>query len=301
MYDNDSKGISYSAGFFMLIAFAIAGIFLAAQINTQIWFAMTGKNYAQSLSGTPDPADGLAYKIIQSVNSIVAYLLPTFLIAQLLHKRPAKLLGFTSSITKRQIGMVVLISAAALFVGSALGYLNHQIPIPSSWKIQFDKMETDYNQQAQAVLGLKNKGDFIFALVVMGFLPALCEETLFRGGLQNFLYRSTGKAWLAIILASVIFSAAHWEFYGFLYRFFLAVVLGSIYYYSGKIWLNILAHFLNNAVVISVYYVAVRQGKPMTETASDANAYYWGLIALPVLIGLFLLFKRESVRVKLNY
>ena len=30
MYDNDSKGISYTAGFFMLIAFTIAGFVISS-------------------------------------------------------------------------------------------------------------------------------------------------------------------------------------------------------------------------------------------------------------------------------
>jgi membrane protease YdiL (CAAX protease family) len=141
---------------------------------------------------------------------------------------------------------------------------------------------------------MKNASDYVLALIVMGFVPAFCEETLFRGGLQNFLTRSTRSPVLAIVIVSAIFSAAHFSFYGFLFRFFLGAVLGLIYYYSGRLWLSILAHFINNAVVVTVYYVNTRQGKQLTDAANDPTTSYWGLLALPVLIVLFMAFKRLS-------
>lgn len=294
MYDNNSKGISYTAGFFMLIAFAITGIFLANIIGLQVWTAMTGKNYAEYLSGMTDPANANLYKIIQAINELIGYFFPALIVAYLLHRQPVKLLGFTSGITIRQIGLVCLITAAALFAGGALSYINHEIPIPADWKMEFDKMETSYNQQAQAILGLKSFGDYTLALVVMAFLPAFCEETLFRGGLQNFLTRSTRSPWIAILIVSLIFSAAHFSFYGFLFRFLLSIVLGWLYNYSGKLWLSILAHFINNALAVTVFYIYTRQGKPLDQAMDESASSYWGLFALPVLIGLFLVFKRIS-------
>jgi uncharacterized protein len=293
MYDNNSKGISYSAGFFMLIAFAIAGIIFSGLITKEVWTAMTGKNYEEFISGVADPAYSRVYKVMQVINTL-GFFIPVIVVAYLLSRQPLKLLGFSSRISIKQIGVVCLITGAALFIGDGLSYINHAIPIPAEWKLKFDKLETTYNQQAQAILVFKNSGDYILALVVMGFLPALCEETLFRGGLQNFLTRSTRSPWLAIVIVSIIFSAVHFSFYGFLFRFFLGAVLGLIYYYSGRLWLSILAHFINNALVVTIYYISVRQGKPVNETINESTLSYWGLIALPVLIGLFMLFKRLS-------
>ena len=56
MYDNDSKGISYTAGFFMLIAFAIAGLVLASTLGAQVWNQMTGKSFTEMQKGMSDPA-----------------------------------------------------------------------------------------------------------------------------------------------------------------------------------------------------------------------------------------------------
>src|SRR5437762_10982818 len=137
------------------------------------------------------------------------------------------------------------------------------IPITESLKLKFTKMEADYNKQVEAIIGLNNAGEYILALIIMAFLPALCEETLFRGGLQNFLTRSTKMPWLSIIIVSLIFSAAHFSYYGFLSRVFLGIVLGLLYQYSGRIWLNIIAHFFNNAFALTAVYIYKMQGKPL--------------------------------------
>lgn len=42
MYDSNSKGISYTAGFFMLIGFAVAALLVAGMLSIPVWTAMTG-------------------------------------------------------------------------------------------------------------------------------------------------------------------------------------------------------------------------------------------------------------------
>src|SRR4029077_16280547 len=119
--------------------------------------------------------------------------------------------------------LVFGIVLVALFVSGFLSYVNEHLPISSTLRAKFDKMESDYNDQVQAILGLNNGGEYLIALIVLAFLPALCEETLFRGGLQNFLTRATKAPWLSIVIVSIIFSLAHFSYYGFLSRFFLGI------------------------------------------------------------------------------
>lgn len=292
MYDNNSKGISYTAGFFMLIGFAITGILLASFISIPVWTSMTGKSIKDMEAGMSDPANSNAVKVIQCITAVVGFLIPAIFTAFLLNRKPMKLIGFSGKINWKQVSLVFAIVIAALFVSAFLSYVNEKLPISEYWKLKFDKLESDYNQQVEAILGLNNTGEYILALIIMAFLPALCEETLFRGGLQNFLTRSTKMPWLSIIVVSLLFSAAHFSYYGFLSRFFLGVILGLLYQYSGKIWLNIIAHFLNNALAITVLYVYKMQGKPLKEAIADNSSSWLGIMALPVLIALLYLFNK---------
>ena len=297
MFDNDSKGISYLGGFFMLIAFAIAGLVLASTIGAQVWYQFTGKSFVEMEKGMSDPANSDVMKIIQSLTAVIGFLLPTVVTAALLNRRPFKLLGYSSQgITISQVGLVVLLIGAALLVATSLSYFTNQFPLSPNWKIKFDRMEDEYNRQVSAIISLKTGWDYFIAMVVMAFLPALCEETLFRGGLQNFLTRGTRRPWVSIIIVSILFSLAHFSFYGFLSRFFLGLVLGALFYYSGKLWLSILAHFINNALAITLLYVSIQQGKPIQEAMKQDATNFWGIVAVPVVVVLFVAFKRASMK-----
>ncbi len=299
MYDSNSKGISFTAGFFMLIAFSVAAAVVAAFISIPIWTSMTGLGIKDMEKGMSNPANSSAVVVMQGISAVVGFLFPALLTAFLMNKQPMKLLGYKGSINWKEVSVVIGIILAALFVSTALAYFNNEIPISTSWKIRFDKMEADYNKQLEAILQLNNTSQYLIALFVMAFLPALCEETLFRGGLQNFLSRSTHKPLLSIIGISFFFSILHFSFYGFLPRFFLGIVLGLIFHYSGKLWLSILAHFINNALGITMVYAYKMQGKPVKEALSDNTEVSWvGVLLLPVVIGLFLLFKKVIVKPK---
>src|SRR5258705_5629586 len=292
MYDNDSKGISFTAGFFMLIAFTVAGIVVASIISIPVWTSMTGRPFAEMENGLANPAYSNVAKLLQSVQAIFGFFIPAVVTASLLNRKPFRLLGFLPGIKFSQAGLVVLIVGASLIVSASLSYFNNIIPLPGSWRTIFDKWESNYNEQVTAIIGLHNTAEYILALIVMAFLPALCEETLFRGGLQNFLTRAAKVPWISIVVVSLIFSAVHFSWYGFLSRFFLGMILGFLFHYSGKIWLNIWAHFLNNAIAITAFYIYQVQGKLLKETISDNGNSFWGILMLPVVIGLLLLFQR---------
>ncbi|MGH2553376.1 MAG: CPBP family glutamic-type intramembrane protease [Chitinophagaceae bacterium] len=293
MYDTNSKGISYKAGFFMLIAFALAGIFIAAMISIPVWTGMTGIGLKEMEKGMEDPANGNAIKVIQSITFIIGFLLPALFTAYLLNRKPMDLLGYSKKINWKQIGLVCAIMFTALFVSAFLSYVNENLPITDSLKLQFEKLENDYNKQMEVIIGLNGFGEYIIALFIIALLPALCEETLFRGGLQNFLTRSTRRPWLSIIIVSILFSAAHFSFYGFLPRLFLGMILGLIYQYSGKLWLSIIAHFFNNALAVTIVYFLKSQGKTLKEAMREDNSSaWWGILLLPAVIGLFIVFKK---------
>jgi membrane protease YdiL (CAAX protease family) len=292
MYDKDSKGISFKAGFFMLIAFTVAGVFIASLISIPVWQVMTGIDITKMEKAMSDPANADAVKVIQCITAVIGFLLPSIVTAWMLNRKPMKLMGFSYNINWKQAGIVCAIMFAALFVSGFFAYINDHLPISESLRATFDRLEREYNKQVEAILSFKNTGDYLIALFIMAFLPAVCEEALFRGGLQNYLTRWSRNPWLSIIIVSILFSAAHFSFYGFLSRVFLGIMLGLIYQYSGRLWLSILAHFFNNAFAITVIYVIKQQGKPLKEAIAETNSTWVGIFALPIVIALLIFFKK---------
>jgi membrane protease YdiL (CAAX protease family) len=55
-------------------------------------------------------------------------------------------------------------------------------------------------------------------------------------------------------MTAFIFSLMHLQFYGFLPRIILGVILGYLFVWSKNLWIPILIHFLNNALVVTFSY-----------------------------------------------
>lgn len=87
----------------------------------------------------------------------------------------------------------------------------------------------------------------VAVIVSVAAVPAIFEELAFRGGLQPLLIRATGRPWIGILLASIIFSTIHFQFYGFLPRLILGALFGWMAWRTGSLWPGIAAHFINNA------------------------------------------------------
>jgi len=95
----------------------------------------------------------------------------------------------------------------------------------------------------------------IIVILSVALVPAVFEELAFRGALQPLLIKATGKPWVGIAIASVIFSAIHFQFYGFLPRVFLGALFGWFAYRSGSLLPGMLAHFVNNAgAAVTLWY-----------------------------------------------
>lgn len=101
----------------------------------------------------------------------------------------------------------------------------------------------------------ESTGEFILAFVVIGILPGIGEELVFRGMLQPELHRSTKSIHAAIWISALLFSAIHVQFFGFVPRLFLGVLFGYLYYWSGNIVVPMFAHFLNNGLSVIMIYL----------------------------------------------
>jgi len=116
-----------------------------------------------------------------------------------------------------------------------------------------------------------SQGELLLALFIIAVLPAFGEEIVFRGLIQNELYRSTKNIHVSIWFAAVLFSAIHFQFFGFVPRLLLGALFGYLYYWSGNLMLAILAHFVNNAVSVVALYL-YQQGKFTFDVESQESA-----------------------------
>ena len=127
------------------------------------------------------------------------------------------------------------------------------------------QMEESADSISETLFGNLTNGTLFVNIIVMAALPAICEEFLFRGTLQNLLEKKSSKPHLAIWITAIIFSAIHLQFYGFIPRMLLGAYLGYLLYWSRSLWLPVLAHFLHNALSILVSFTFLRRGIDLDE------------------------------------
>ena len=72
---------------------------------------------------------------------------------------------------------------------------------------------------------------------------------------QNEFFRGNGNIHFAIWLSAIIFSAIHFQFYGFIPRLLLGALFGYLYYWSGNLLIPMFAHFVNNAFGVIMIYL----------------------------------------------
>jgi uncharacterized protein len=292
MYDIHSRtGTSYGRGLFILLIMSAMGLLLGGAVSILIWFGMTGKGLTSMEADMNNPTFLNALRVMQLVSTFFIFFVPAVIMAYILNRKPFRLLGFNFYFSKKQIGLVILIMLAALPLVGALGELNKLIPVGKDLETYFKAMEDRYAETVKLLANINSPGAYVLALLIMALAPAVFEETLFRGALQNLLQKISQNPWISIGITSVIFSAIHMSFYGFLPRFALGVVLGLIFHYSGSLWLAIIAHFFNNALVVTQIYIYTRQGKSVEDAMNETFPLWWGLIGIAVLLVLFKFYK----------
>ncbi len=255
----------------------------------------TGASSASIMDKILVPENATALRWMQFISTFFLFFLPPFFYALLCHKKPLLHLGFTHRVGVKEVIVVVLVMLACLPIVGALQELTEMFPWSKATLQQFKDAETSYNKQVAVIARMDNFLDYLVSIVMIAFLPAVFEETMFRGGLQNLLSRWFKMPVVAIVITSIIFSAVHGSYLGFLSRFALGFVLGWVYYRTGNIWLNIIGHFFNNAFAITVLYFSTKPGQKLDPSKIDDHFPVWiGLVAIAAVYGLFKYFEKIS-------
>jgi uncharacterized protein len=237
-----------------LLACTILGVFLFAAFSSMAMglFPHIPKSTFETMDGSNDALIPFL-KIVLPIQTFFVFGFAALLFAKLAHPQSSHYIGFRQPVASNHLllGMAAMISG--LYFVMLLATWNKAIPMPASWIGEEKKLEI----LTMKLLDMNSMPQFLYMLVCIGFLPAVCEELFFRGALQNVLIDWFGKkhAWTAIIIVGIIFGIIHGQMQTVLPRIFMGVVLGFIYFYSNSIYTCILAHFINNGLQVVAAYV----------------------------------------------
>jgi membrane protease YdiL (CAAX protease family) len=199
-------------------------------------------------------------KIAQGISSVFMFVVPPIVYYCLTRKEHAmQELGFRSLTPP---WWLIIIGVALMFVSlpvtNQLTVWNEAMKLGGPFETLETWIKTLEDTAAAAtekMLNVDTIGGLLANLLIIALIPAVGEELTFRGVLQQSLTRGIKNPHVAILLSAALFSFIHFQFYGFLPRMFLGILLGYMFYITGSLWTSILMHFLNNGTAVVLYYL----------------------------------------------
>ncbi len=298
------KGYSGLGQFGILLVFLGLGFILAGGAQLLIAFQLIPAG-----TGLQDMGDALVKALMQPENigyarfaqvlgTFLLLFVPAVLYSLVTNGRNPFWLGFNSYINTYQVLIGFMIIFAANLMASPFAELSrYAVSHFPSLDTLAQELETAYNDQVIALSNLKSWPEYLVAIAIMAFFPALFEEVFFRGTLQNLLIRWWKAPLAAILVTSIFFSFIHLSVYLFVSRAILGFILGLLYHRTKNIWVNVIAHFLNNLIAVTQLFIMSNQKEKMDISKLDPEMPWWiGVIALIFLVFLFKLLDRFSTR-----
>jgi membrane protease YdiL (CAAX protease family) len=135
-------------------------------------------------------------------------------------------------------------------LGAVLGIigLNHVInysqflqdrhfPMPKLWRSLFD-----------ALTAYDGPFDFILLILLVGVVPGVCEELLFRGFVQAGLRRAFESDAKAVVVGALVFAGFHLNPWSFSFLLIVGLYLGFLVQRTRSLVPAMVAHALNNVL-----------------------------------------------------
>jgi len=209
----------------------------------------------------------ISQAIIASAIFIVAPLLYCFSI----ERRSVRYFFVGEQRYSQFIMLTIGLTLAAIMVNTVFTYWNMHVKFPACLKVfetWAQKKEWELKKLTDLLTNFKSIQDLLIAIVIIGLIPAIGEELLFRGILQNLFFKGTQNIHIAILTSAFVFSAIHLQLYGFLPRFLLGVLFGYLYWWTHNLVFPIIAHLFNNSFALTVSFLY-----PKSATVYELEGY----------------------------
>jgi membrane protease YdiL (CAAX protease family) len=249
---------------FYLVLLFLAWNLVSQLIGSAMAVLVAGVGFTESqqlLEPPFTPKSKIFMYVAQGVSHFLGFTLFSFFFIKVMDKMNLKAYFNSKNIALQPSILIVLATFSFMIFNSIVIEWNMNIEFPEFMKGFGEwarSMEDRLKQLTELFSSYGSFGEMLLALIIIGVFPAVGEELVFRGLLQNKLQRATHNAHLAIWISAIIFGAFHMQFFGVVPRILLGALFGYIYLYSGNIWYPILAHFVNNGLAVIIMYIGPR-------------------------------------------
>ncbi|MBM3434633.1 MAG: CPBP family intramembrane metalloprotease [Bacteroidetes bacterium] len=238
-------------------------------------------------------------KYFQVINQIGVFILPVIGYAFL---ESRKVTGYLQINTKPR-GSLLFISFLMILtsipsVNWMIG-INEKMHLPEfmqpieNW---MRESEDNLGELTDAFLKTDSYSGLIVNMIIIALLAAVGEEFLFRGVILRIFQDWSKNSHIAVLISSAIFSAFHMQFFGFLPRLFLGILLGYSFISTGSLWTPIILHFIFNGISVTGAFLYER-GLISEDTAQLGQVDNPTIIILSFVMStifLILIFRRKN-------
>lgn len=231
-----------------------------------------------------------ALKWFQFVQTLATFFVPPLIVAWLCSDNPKRWLQIDTAPKWWMFVGAILVMIMALPGINLLADWNSRMSLPD-WLKPLEDLMRQQEEAAQALterfLQGKGIGMLLINVGLLALLPAAAEELTFRGMLQKLIPNKHVAIWVV----AIIFSAIHFQFYGFVPRMLLGAMFGYMLVWTGSLWIPMTMHFVNNAVTVVAYWVIYNNNlnPNSVETFGTGETLWLGIVSL-VLTGVGLYF-----------
>ncbi len=244
-----------------LLIFCIAGLFIGqfiGMIFAAIFYPGSISDFTQNISsGLLQPQMKTSFYVMQGMASLAAFIIAPLLFLNFVARTDAKRI-FKGQVQITAALLVCVIVLAFMFFNSIFIEWNTHIKLPeflSGFETWAMNKEAQLKSLTEFLTKFDSRFEFSLAFIIIAIIPAVGEELVFRGVLQNYLHKWIKNVHIAIWVSAIIFSLIHMQFYGLVPRILLGALFGYLYVISGSLWMAILGHFINNGFTVIMIYL----------------------------------------------
>lgn len=282
----------------MTLLVSLVGVTLLIFIGGILLIPFFGTNVITDMGGDLTSSENINIsKYLQIFSHLGLFILPSLLLAWLFGGSVKKYLFLSKTTSGKTLIIAALLIFAFVPFINYIYEINMKLDLPDSLQaIENWMRESEESAQlmTEAFLNVETLSGLLFNIFMIGVIPSIGEEFMFRGVLMRIFNKWISNIHIVVILTSVIFSLIHIQFFGFLPRMLLGVLFGYLVVYTGSLWPAMLAHFVNNsaAVIFFYFYGGETNSNTFDNLGTGANGIYFASISALFTVGLIILIKR---------
>lgn len=268
--------------------FGLAAVFVLYQFGGAILtLAIFGMDF--------EKADVNAVRLLTMGGQILLILLPALLFTRFIYHDVSSIIKVKFPSVKEigifTIGLILLTPLLQSYVyiqNFVITKLAENFSFVKSTKDLVDQLDKLVESTYGSLLASHSIFEASFIVVAVAVVPAVCEETFFRGFVLNS-FRLKYKPFWSALITGIFFGLYHFNPYGLIPLIALGVYFGFAAYTSNSIFVPMALHFLNNFFAV-VMFLALGDDELISSSVTVDQSPFALLVSFLILSGIFFLF-----------